>query len=122
LQVGVNIGGDVAKLLADYGVDVAATADLSDAAHGRQLRCVDGITANIENKRWSLAGVRCLVHWDRCFWQIGMPDRATMPGVCCDVSFKVCGGCRHSLIWLWLVCSAKQWPPAALRGWHHSKH
>jgi hypothetical protein len=35
---------------------MAGTADLSDAAHGRQLRCVDGITANVENKRWSLAG------------------------------------------------------------------
>jgi hypothetical protein len=35
---------------------MAGAADLSDAAHGRQLRCVDGITANIENKRWSLAG------------------------------------------------------------------
>lgn len=56
MQVGVNIGGDAAKLLADFAVDVAGTAELSDAAHGRQLRCVDGITANIENKRWSLAG------------------------------------------------------------------
>jgi hypothetical protein len=52
----VNIGGDVAKLLADFGVDVAGSADLSDTAHGCQLRCVDGITTNIENKRWSLAG------------------------------------------------------------------
>ncbi|WIA22870.1 hypothetical protein OEZ86_009815 [Tetradesmus obliquus] len=56
-KVGVNICGDVSKLLADYGVAVAGAADLSDAAHGRQLRCVDGITTNVENKRWSLAGL-----------------------------------------------------------------
>lgn len=57
MQVGVNIGGDVSKLLADFKVEVFGTEDLSDAAHGRQLRCVEGITANTECKRWSLAGV-----------------------------------------------------------------
>eukprot|EP00775_Hariotina_reticulata_P011580 gene11580-11724_t len=56
-KVGINIGGDVSKLLADYAVTVNGAEELSDAAHKRQLRCVEGITANTEHKRWSLAGL-----------------------------------------------------------------
>jgi hypothetical protein len=96
LKIGVNIGGDVIKLAADFGIQVcpgracaanrpaprlllvlccwrphasrrvtpslpaclqtSGTLELSDVAHGRQLRAVAGVTANIQPKRWSLAG------------------------------------------------------------------
>jgi hypothetical protein len=38
---------------------VCGTLDLSDVAHGRQLRSVEGVTANVQPKKWSLAGVCC---------------------------------------------------------------
>lgn len=37
-------------------LQVFGALDLSDAAHGHQLRAVEGVTANVQPKKWSLAG------------------------------------------------------------------
>lgn len=37
-------------------MQVFGALDLSDAAHGHQLRAVEGVTANVQPKKWSLAG------------------------------------------------------------------
>lgn len=54
----MNIGGDASKLACDYGVHMAATADLSDFAKDRSrvLGELEDVTANVEYRRWSLAG------------------------------------------------------------------
>jgi hypothetical protein len=57
-KVGVNIGGDVAKLAGDCGVVVKGGEDLGEAAAGRVVGGVKDVTANTEAKRWSLAGER----------------------------------------------------------------
>lgn len=36
---------------------VFGALDLSDTAHGHQLRAVEGVTANVQPKTWSLAGL-----------------------------------------------------------------
>lgn len=38
-------------------LQVFGAVDLSDTAHGHQLRAVKGVTANVQPKKWSLAGV-----------------------------------------------------------------
>eukprot|EP00877_Chromochloris_zofingiensis_P003951 jgi/Chrzof1/13557/Cz08g02020.t1 len=59
IKVGVNIGGDASKLACDYGVHMAATADLSDFAKDRSrvLGELEDVTANVEYRRWSLAAL-----------------------------------------------------------------
>lgn len=43
-------------LLHLYTHQVFGASDLSDTAHGHQLRAVAGVTANVQPKKWSLAG------------------------------------------------------------------
>lgn len=55
--MGVNIGGDAVKMMADYGVACASCVDISDEANGRILGHLPGVATNVETKRWSLAGL-----------------------------------------------------------------